>query len=458
MINSTLRIQLSKQFTFQDALSSLPYIQSLGIDTIYCSPIFQAISDHGYDITNPNQIAPYLSNFNHFCEEVHRHGMLIILDIVPNHMGFVDGNNPWFEETIKKGQASPYAHFFDIQWKDGKIHLPILGDEKVVEKGHALYCHWKQPPNYRRFFNIQQLIAICIEKPDVLEAHHKLIFELMQSGKIDGLRIDHPDGLLLPAAYFSALRKKRRLYTVVEKILEGDEQLPNWEVDGTVGYEYLNSLNGLFVKEESEAAFTKLYAKLAGSKDFHQVALESKREFAKNYMIAEINQFDGIQQQLIEVIAHFPIYRTYAIDTPSQRDEQIIKEAISKAVKSRPDLNFDSFYDKLLPKILQFQQLTAPIMAKGVEDTAFYRYNRLLSLNEVGGNPAQFGTSKEQFQKKMLLKAQKWPLGLITTSTHDTKRSEDARMRLNLLTEFTKEWEELVCTWIDNSIDPNTAY
>ncbi|MCP5470130.1 MAG: malto-oligosyltrehalose synthase [Chlamydiales bacterium] len=524
-MNSLYRFQINAQFTFDEAKKALSYLHELGFDGVYCSPFYAAGSDHGYDITDPNRLNPHVGNFEAFCAELKKLGMQLVVDVVPNHMGFAKGQNKWWQDVLKHGPKSRYAHFFDIDWEPekkelhGKVLLPILGkpygealddikfkngqlfyfdfplplapgSEPLREKGiHALLeaqhyrlAYWRcatSELNYRRFFNIAELVAICIEHEDVFEAHHKWLFELIEKEVVQGLRIDHPDGLLYPEEYLKRLRKKHHLYTVVEKILQKEEELQPWPIEGSVGYEYLNLLNALFVKQESEKALTKLYESFF-ERELDEILYTSKFEFAHDYMASEVNALAAkldhlseedpqtrdftrqeLTQALTEVISAFPIYRTYF----PKGDKKVIHFAIEKAKKEAFHLGeeiFD-FIERVLlsdPFVLKFQQLTAPMMAKGLEDTTFYVYNRFLSLNEVGGDPAQFGISIDHFHKKMEEKREKWPLGMIATSTHDAKRSEDARMRLNILAQMPDEWEKMVKKWhaLNGEIDGNTAY
>lgn len=367
-----------------------------------------------------------------------------------------------------------------------------------------------------RFFDINELAALRVEDTEVFAFHHRLAFELIARGAVQGLRIDHPDGLYDPPAYFRALQKTylleteknippekldrilkeeefracAPLFVVVEKILDRKESLPgNWNVQGTVGYDFLNVLNGLFVDPANENKFDELYEQFIGTRlDFESLIYQTKKFFALVHMPSEINmlayRLDRISETnrryrdftlnnltvaIREVIASFPVYRTYISpeDTEvSERDAKYIHIAIEKAKRRTPGLT-RTVYDflkqiltlKLIPEIgseeekqyrdfiLRFQQLTGPIMAKGLEDTAFYIYNRLVSLNEVGGDPMHFGTSIGDFHATNIDRNKRWPAGFNASSTHDTKRSEDARMRLNALSEIPDEWASQLAKW-----------
>jgi (1->4)-alpha-D-glucan 1-alpha-D-glucosylmutase len=345
--------------------------------------------------------------------------------------------------------------------------------------------------NYRRFFEINDLAAIRIEEPEVLEAVHGKSFDLLRSGVINGLRIDHVDGLREPRRYLAELEERTGgAYVVVEKILSGDERLPRiWATQGTTGYEFLNILNGVFVARSGERALRSFYNGLRtvpGS--FDEIVYESKRLILLTSMASELSvlarrlariseqhrwsrdfTIGTLQQALADTIACFPVYRTYvgAEDTSvSPQDTAHVRSAIACAQRRNPAITgsvFAFLSDVLLMRdpdgiddadraarrdfILRFQQITGPVMAKGLEDTAFYRYFPLLSLNEVGGAPDRFGTTLDEFHRAMEERARERPGALSATSTHDTKRGEDARARLNVLSEVPDEWATAVESW-----------
>lgn len=353
--------------------------------------------------------------------------------------------------------------------------------------------------NYRRFFDINELAAIRTEDPTVFEDTHKLIFDFIQRGWITGLRVDHPDGLFDPARYFDDLQVACRpkdnpsagpFFVVAEKILAANEELRmNWAVDGTVGYGFLNRLNGLFVYPGSKKTFAGLYSRWTGwSTPFEELVYASKKLILGISMSSELNvlarRLDRICQQhrhtrdftleslvfaLREVIACFPVYRTYIDEqqlAPDAEDRRHIETAIEGAKTRNPAIDesvFDAIGSLLLLHhpdpvtddqraerrlfVMRFQQLTGPVMAKGVEDTAFYRYYPLASLNEVGGDPDEFGTTPRTFHKRNLIRLQRWPRSLLATSTHDTKRSEDVRARINVLSDIPVKWYEAVRRW-----------
>ena len=346
--------------------------------------------------------------------------------------------------------------------------------------------------NYRRFFNINDLAGLRIEVGPVFDHAHARIFRMLESGEIDGLRIDHIDGLFDPKAYLEALRARaaRPFYLVVEKILATHESLrADWPVEGTTGYDYTNLALGVLVDPASEAAFTQAYYDLAGEdQDFATVARDGKLRIMENEMASELNalgrraaQLAGespmtadltralLQRAIRQVVANFPVYRTYLDFTgmPADADRRDIAWAMTRARRSDPDVHpsaFDFLQNMLMAETehpptqelshsaalrfaMKVQQFSGPVMAKGVEDTAFYRYNRFLALNEVGGAPERFGLAPALFHKANAARAQNWPHAMLTTATHDTKRGEDNRARLAVLSEMPEEWRRQVETW-----------
>jgi (1->4)-alpha-D-glucan 1-alpha-D-glucosylmutase len=345
--------------------------------------------------------------------------------------------------------------------------------------------------NYRRFFDVNDLAALRMEEPAVFSAAHGLLFRLIREGRITGLRIDHPDGLYEPAAYLRALREQGAqapagapaggppFYLVVEKVLLPGESLPDhWPVHGTTGYEFLNALNGLFVDPKGARALEQTYQRFTGlTTPFADVAHRAKRLVTDTTMASELNvlgrrlgrlaarrresrDFTGrsLTEGLREIIACFPVYRSYVGDdgqAASEQDRAHVAHAVAEATRRHPTTNpsIFAFIGDLLCRtgeldfVRRFQQLTGPVAAKGVEDTAFYRYNRLLSLNEVGGAPDRFGTAPAEFHRSIAERRRRWPHSLSATSTHDTKRSEDVRARINVLSELPLEWRARLRTW-----------
>ncbi|HEX9367874.1 MAG TPA: malto-oligosyltrehalose synthase, partial [Vicinamibacterales bacterium] len=370
--------------------------------------------------------------------------------------------------------------------------------------------------NYRRFFDVNTLAGLRVEDPDVFTSIHQLLARLIQEGRVTGVRIDHPDGLFDPARYFEMLQDlaatawgvarapgSRPLYVVAEKILSGRERLPSgWAAHGTTGYNFLNQVNGLFVDPAHARRMRRVYAKLTGrSPTFDEELYEAKRLIMDTAMASELTvlahmldrigessrrsrdfTLNSLRDMLVEVVACFPIYRTYVNDQGWAPDDRAaLERAIVRARRRNPAMEptiFDFFREVVLPRdpgdvplagpdrrggyppaddretaerlrfAMKFQQYTAPLQAKGLEDTAFYRHNVLLSLNEVGGDPSRFGVTASEFHEMNRFRRQEWPYEMIATGTHDTKLGEDVRARISVLSEMPDEWEREVSKWM----------
>jgi len=353
--------------------------------------------------------------------------------------------------------------------------------------------------NYRRFFDINELAAIRTEDPDVFERVHAFAFELLRNGLVDGFRIDHVDGLYDPGSYLQRLQARaqelaperyseaRPFYVTVEKILGFDEELPKWPVEGTTGYDFLALLNGLFVDSRNESAINSVYEQFTRTRvPFRELAYRGKQLVMRVSMPSELNvlahglnrfsernrhsrdfTLNSLKYAMREIIACFPVYRTYVNDRErvNARDREFIEHAVLEARRrnpGRPGVAF-GFIGALLLKqaghipedehgehmrfVAKFQQVTSPVTAKGIEDTALYVYNRLVSLNEVGSEPDRFGVAPEALHARMAERAARWPHGLSATSTHDTKRSEDVRARINVLSELPGAWKQATTRW-----------
>lgn len=492
--SSVYRLQLNEKFPLKQATKLLPYLKKLGIDGVYCSPYFAAFSPHGYDIIDPNRINPLVAtpkDYEAFCKALKKEGLYHLADIVPNHMG-IRGENLWWQDVLLKGKKSKYAPFFDINWDHEKILIPLLDEPvekqkitKVTRKGKPYlrygelyfpigkeehyklvsWLHAGKETSYRRFFNIGDLIGIRIEDPAVLAAHHQWVFELIKQKKIEGLRVDHPDGLYDPKEYFDRVRKKHKGLILVEKILGWGEKLPDWDVDGTVGYEYCNMLTGLFAKKGEK--LTEVYKKFTGeSTNLEKILYEKKLFYMKTEMDGDIDLLakkispkKEVKEALYHLLAAFPVYRSYIPPkgpVPAQ-DKPYWEEALAKAKKRSSILEKGLFKDR--DALMRFQQLSAPIYAKGFEDITLYNYNRLLALNEVGSSPEKGGVTPEEFHSFCIDKQKTYPLGALATSTHDTKRSLDARMQIAVLSEIPNEWEKMLYALSDPSFpDKNAEY
>ncbi len=490
---ATYRLQFNRQFRFEDARDLVPYLHQLGISDVYASPILKARkgSSHGYDVTDPTRLNPELgseADFEALTREIKRYGMGLLLDIVPNHMA-ASPENPWWQDVIEKGTDSPYASYFDMDWL-------AFSKEKVKHTGH------------RRFFDIGDLIGIRVEDSSVFKAIHSLLFRLIAEGKITGLRIDHIDGLYDPLEYLSRLRhcvvpqanearNGTRFYVAIEKILSGDETLPEeWPVFGTTGYDFANIVNSLFVDSKGAQALNEIYSRFTGFEAvFGNVIYEKKKQVMEQLFPGEMRALGQyliqlaqqdidtanlsskeLTEALIEVTACLPIYRTYTRNLEvSPRDKLYLENAVDEVKRRNPNIDGDAINflqriftldfphyltleqkDAWLSFILRWQQLTGAIMAKGFEDTTLYCYNRLLSLNEVGGQPDSSGLSVDDFHRRNLARSEHWPHTLNATSTHDTKRSEDVRARINVLSEIPEEWERRLNQWSEWNLPKKT--
>ncbi|HKH95947.1 MAG TPA: malto-oligosyltrehalose synthase, partial [Beijerinckiaceae bacterium] len=626
---ATYRLQFHKDFTFDDAVEAVPYIAKLGVSHVYASPIHKARpgSTHGYDIVDHSAINPELGGedgFARLSETLQAHGLALVLDIVPNHMGVGGADNAWWLSVLEWGALSPHAAAFDVDWErlgaNGKLVVPFLGDrygealengnlklafdagdgsfsvwhyehrfpisplsypivldralvvvgeigteaaaavlaaseqlrtmaEEPVSERRAAFpeegetlkrriaeavaaspglrvaieravtlingtsglpesfgtlhrilemqsyrlAHWRVAAsdiNYRRFFDINSLAGMRVEDPEVFASTHEMVLRLVREGRIQGLRIDHIDGLADPAGYARALQGAvgPGFYIVVEKILEPGEPLRAWPIAGTTGYDVLNVIDGIFVDVDAGDTFERLYRRTTEIEGSYGALLrQAKTEtlltsFASELevLVSDLKRIaDGdrrtrdytvfaMRRALAEIIARFPVYRSYLTDEePASEDIRLIERTVERAKRSSalPDRTVHDFAaDALLGRIdtegpgrpapdhlrrfrRRFQQLTGPVMAKSLEDTLFYRYVRLLALNEVGGDPGHFGLTLDEFHAANAERAATWPYGMIASATHDTKRGEDARGRLLALSEMPGEWAEALERW-----------
>ena len=369
--------------------------------------------------------------------------------------------------------------------------------DALVERQNYRLAYWKtavQELDYRRFFDINTLISLRMEDERVFEDSHRLILKWVREGVLDGLRVDHPDGLRDPAEYFRRLQGAvPKGWIVVEKILEPGEALPEgWPVAGTTGYDYLNRLGGLFIDPLGERPITDFYADFTGEPvDYPAMVRDKKHYVLKELFGSDVNRLVSLLSEVCEhqkryrdytrrelsamireVIACFPVYRTYVQaeqGVVSDRDVAYIDEAIEAAKVNRPEVDpelLDFLRDLLELKVrgdiesrfvMRFQQNTGPVMAKGLEDTVFYNFNRLVALNEVGGDPGRFGVSVAKYHEECLATQRSWPTSMTTTTTHDTKRSEDVRARLSLLSEIPEAWGQAVRRWAEHNLKHTTG-
>jgi (1->4)-alpha-D-glucan 1-alpha-D-glucosylmutase len=427
----TYRLQLTADFGFRRAREIVvPFARELGISHLYLSPSLQAqsMSTHGYDVVDPTRISEQLGGeeeFRALCDAAHDADLGVLLDIVPNHMAANEEENPYWRDLDLR------ARYFDWDRSSG-------------------WC--------RRFFDIGELAGVRVEDPEVYAATHAKVLELVDGGFVDGLRIDHPDGLANPREYLERLRGSGVHRVWVEKILEPGEALRDWPVEGTTGYEFANDVTALFVDPAGEQPLTELYRELTGeTRAFAELAHEAKLEVARTTFVQEFDRlrrlfpFAGLE----EAAASLHVYRTYVeaghVDEEDRKACAVLPEELRSVI-----LGFDH------PEfVTRWQQTTGPVMAKGVEDTAFYRYLRLTALNEVGGNPDRFSLSPAKFHEAATTRHERHPLQLLASQTHDTKRAGDVRARIGALAGMHEQWAERVHRWHELTgglDDPNEEY
>jgi (1->4)-alpha-D-glucan 1-alpha-D-glucosylmutase len=506
--SSTYRLQVNRRFTLDDAARVVGYLSELGVGAVYLSPILQSTigSDHGYDttdVTRVDQDRGGTEALERLMTSARQAGLGVIIDIVPNHLGIAHPiESPAWWDVLRLGKDSPYASWFDIDWSRGRIVVPVLGDDArlTVVDGEMRYFEHRFPLapgswsegddaaavhdrqhyqlihhsrgnseiNYRRFFAITTLAGVRVEDPEVFSATHALIRAWCEEG-VAGLRIDHPDGLRDPLGYLHQLRSfASEQWITVEKILEPGEELPEtWSVAGTTGYDAMREVNGAFIDHDHEAEFTALYLRLAGDERAIADHIEGGKRLAVNTLLpAEVRRMAALAPEipnagpaLAEVAIAFEVYRSYLPDGVADLDH-----ALATAAKRRPDLA--STIDQLSPRLhdhcddlaLRMQQLSGAAMAKGVEDTAYYRYSRFIALNEVGGNPGQFGIALQDFHALQVSRLSDQPASMTSLSTHDTKRGEDVRARLAVLSEIPEAWAGFAELFLSMTTIPNPRF
>jgi (1->4)-alpha-D-glucan 1-alpha-D-glucosylmutase len=513
--SSTYRLQLTAGFTLSDAARLTSYLAELGVGAVYLSPLLRATagSTHGYDVVEHSALDPDrggpagLKALVAACAE---HDLQLVVDIVPNHMGVASPveNRAWWD-VLKYGRASSYADWFDIDWAyfDGRIVIPVLADEvdldseltltetelryhehryplapgsrtdgdgpsAVHDRQHYVLVNFRKADieqNYRRFFAVTELAGLRVEDPAVFDATHREILRWVTEYGVAGIRVDHPDGLLDPAGYLDRLSSSAPdAWITVEKITDAGERLPeSWPVAGTTGYDALAEVNNVLVDPDAEGRFDQLYRDLTGDqRDWSEHAAGGKRLVATTILQAEINRLARLVPDvthavaaLTELAVAFPVYRSYLPIAAGY-----LELAVERVRTLRPDLS--ETVAQLMPRLtdpadelcVRFQQVTGAIMAKGVEDTAYYRYNRFIALNEVGGSPGRFGLTIGEFHDAQQRRQAIAPNGMTTLSTHDTKRGEDVRARLAVLAELPDEWENAAVQLLDAAPVPNRAF
>ncbi len=524
-LGSTYRLQLFG-LGFTGARELVPYLSDLGIETLYVSPVLAAApgSTHGYDVIDPGRLDPALGTpdeFEALLAALDRHGMRLLIDIVPNHMAAQEANR-WWWDVLRRGQDSVHAADFDIDWSrhDGRVLLPTLdqpladleptveghggtavlaidgqrfplrpgGDRRrALADQHYRPAFWRLGPsegNYRRFFDIDGLVGVRVEDPAVFERTHALIIELGRDERIAGFRIDHIDGLTDPLAYAERLRRSletvRRTPAVllVEKIVSADETLvAEWPVDGTTGYEFANVAGGLFVDGEGARTLADWGAGLTGQpSSFAALAAQGKREVLERSFPGQLDRLAGLARQaldeehpghdlsltaqrgaLAELTVHLDVYRTYFDAGPARREDldRLARAAAKAELEHRDEITralgliadgLGRHRGRWLEVAQRWQQLSGAVMAKGVEDTATYRYPGPAGHADVGGDPDRAAVTPADFHRLARQHRQR-RASLNATSTHDSKRSEDARARLYAICEVPDEWSGLVERW-----------
>jgi (1->4)-alpha-D-glucan 1-alpha-D-glucosylmutase len=501
---STYRLQITPEFTLSDAADLVPYLHRLGADWVYLSPVLQAEagSQHGYDVTDHSRVDRERGGeegLDAVVAAVREAGMGLLVDIVPNHVGVASpAQNPWWWDLLKHGRESRYAEAFDVDWEagDGRLLIPVLGDDStadltvegdelvyfdhrypiapgtagddpqvVHDRQHYRLVDWRLEStdlNYRRFFAVSTLAAVRVEVPAVFDESHAEIRRWFDEGLVDGLRVDHPDGLADPGGYIERLAELTGgRYVLIEKILEGDEPLhPDWRSAGTTGYDALAVVDRVFVDPAGEEPLTALADRLRGSEQpYSELIHDTKRAVADGILQSEVRRLardllraGGIpstddvavlRDGIAELLACFPVYRSYLPD-----GTEAWHEALEAAKGHRPDLSValdelaEAFQRVGTAGSIRFQQTSGMVMAKGVEDCAFYRTSRLTSLTEVGAEPQDFSVSVDRFHEIQARRVVSLPDSMTTLSTHDTKRSEDTRARISVLAEIPDEWSE----------------
>ncbi|MFE7839812.1 malto-oligosyltrehalose synthase [Streptomyces sp. NPDC057474] len=524
---ATYRIQLQPDFPFAAASAAVPYIASLGVSHLHLSPVLEAVpgSAHGYDVVDHGRVRGELGGeegLRALARTGRAHGLGLVVDIVPNHMAMAPRHNRALWDVLREGPESAYARWFDIDWEaqGGRVLLPVLGGplgaeiEQFVVDGRKLryYDHafplregteklplpqlldaqWYRPVwwrlartelNYRRFFSISELIGVRVEEPDVFDATHAKILQLLGEGVVDGLRVDHPDGLADPDAYLRRLHEATGgRWTVVEKILADGEALPAaWPVAGTTGYDALRHVDGLFTDPAGAGELLGQYRRFTAAQadrggDWESTVRRAAYRVLTHELVAEVERLTRVAHRLCErspllalrdqapwalrtalceLLARMEVYRPYT----SQDASLVVTEvaaAETRAVFVVPEeaRSVDAVRDLVLGRMgdgpehvefrARFAQTSSALRAKSVEDTAFYRYVPLVSANEVGGDPGSPAVSTEDFHAYCARVQRDWPATGTVLSTHDTKRSADVRAAIAVLGECPERWADVL--------------
>ncbi|HEU5333003.1 MAG TPA: malto-oligosyltrehalose synthase [Actinocrinis sp.] len=562
---STYRLQLSPSFTFDDAAQVVPYLNQLGVTHAYLSPILQAApgSMHGYDVVDHSRVSAELggeAGLRRLADTLHRHGMGAIADIVPNHMGMPvpESGNRALWSVLRDGPGSRYAAWFDIDWsaQGGVVLLPVLGrrigdcvryGELRVDKAgdpdatdpdvpgavpvlryfdhvfplrpgteqlplpellgaqHYRLAHWRvavEEPGYRRFFDISTLIALRVEDPAVFAATHEVLLDLLADGVLDGLRVDHVDGLADPRDYLRRLAAAASgKWVVAEKILAVGEDIPaDWRCAGTTGYDAQRVITALLLDPSGAARLTALHTGLTGAADdFATVARQARLDVLDRVLHAELDRLTdllsaicgtalelhdhthtALRDAVRALLAALPVYRAYTVPGQPAPAESValLEGAAERAAADLPEYRHDTLmvvrdlalgrlgpHDRLRDQFeVRFQQTSSAVAAKGVEDTATYRWTALPTAGDVGGDPAEPAVSPAEFHLFCADRHASHPDSMTTLTTHDGKRSEDVRAALTVLAELPDEWAAAVGGWqaharrLGHALDPQTEY
>jgi (1->4)-alpha-D-glucan 1-alpha-D-glucosylmutase len=509
---ATYRVQVRPEFPLSATAELAGYLRDLGVSHLYTSPLLTATpgSQHGYDVVDHRAVNPEIGGEDGrrtLVAALRDAGLGLVVDIVPNHAGIAvpAANHAWWD-VLKHGREAHHAGWFDIDWARGRLVVPVLADEpdaidqlkvagdelhyydhrfpiapgtqggsprEVHDRQHYELVSWRRGDtevNYRRFFAITTLAGLRVEDPAVFDATHAEILRWYADGDVQGIRVDHPDGLRDPADYLRHLRHVAPdAWLIVEKILEPGEKLPEWPVHGTTGYDALAEVGGLFVDQTTEAFFSTLDHHLTGAAtSWPDLVHGCKLHVATTLLAAELGRLAALVPEvpearagLAELAACFPVYRSYL-----PAGSRSLAIARSEAGRRRPHLT--AALDRLTARLrnpndelaIRFQQYTGAVMAKGVEDTAFYRWTRFVAANEVGGDPHRFGLGLDAFHYAAEDRQRDWPTGMTTLATHDTKRGEDVRARLAVLSEVPGDWTTAVRRWVHRASlpDPSLAH
>lgn len=515
---STYRLQIRPGLTLADAAGLVDQLRRLGVDAVYLSPLLASTSgsDHGYDTVDPTRVDAERGGdqgWQALVDAARSAGLGIVVDIVPNHLGVeVPSENPAWWSVLAEGKDSPYAHWFDIDWSRGPVLLPVLGNDedvaalelhtdgpapqlgyhehrfpvaegtwtrgdspvRVHERQHYRLIDWRRANReltYRRFFAVTTLAGVRVEDEDVFDATHARVRRWVVEDGIAGVRVDHPDGLVDPGQYLDRLRALAGddTWLLVEKILEPGEALPlAWPVAGTTGYDAMTQVNGLFIDHTAEEVFTRLYRQHTGDlASMAEHVRAGKRQAVQTLFDTETHRLarlvpeldtSAVVTALQELAVAFGVYRSYL---PLGRDQ--LEAAVDTVREQQPELSdtltalLGRLGDPREEVARRFEQLCGAVMAKGAEDTAYYRHARFVALNEVGGDPDRFGLSPAEFHRAQQERQQRTPDAMTSLSTHDTKRGEDVRARLAVLSEIPDAWDAFVESFTAHTRIPSTT-